>query len=157
DPGRQGVLADPDLAERVLRLGVPVVDEPEGAAGVAPQVEPVAELVTQVREVGAEDHQVQVLVATSHTGERLEGLAADDAAGRREADHQLLRLARAEHLPGPVDPEELEVLLVGLPHGQHHISSRATTARWSVPATLMAVVSSARTASSTSTWSTCSS
>jgi hypothetical protein len=131
-----GALPHPDLAPDVEHLGMLVVQRPQGAAVVAPQVPAVADVLAQGRDVAGQDRQVDVLVLAQHSGERLDRPAADDPPGTFEAGHELRETWGVERVPGAIEPEELPILRDLLRRAvewlPHLTATSATTARWSV-------------------------
>ena len=97
----------------LMRLGEAVVEGPQRAAVVAPEVPGVADVLAQGRHVAGEDREVDVLVLARRTGEGLDRPAADDPPRPREAGHELRQPRRGRTVPS-APYRRKKALLLGL-------------------------------------------
>ena len=114
-PRRTGMLAQPHLVGPLVQLGPVVGDGPQHPRTGRPQMPPGAQMHTEPRQIGLEEGDVDILVRTAHSGERLQGHSPSDPPGPAEAAQQVGALGQRQRLPRPVPP--LEVRVVHDPHG----------------------------------------
>src|SRR5688572_10218859 len=104
------MLADPDLAQWLERLGMLLVEESEGTAGVTPEVKTRLEVSAECRHIGDENRHVDVFVLALDACGSFERMTADKPPRTFEALHERLKLERGKRLPGPVNVPEVDLI-----------------------------------------------